>query len=103
MMEGPKRVGSVLLIAIVLSTGYLDYWAYSQTFYKEPTIWMDVVSGTGSAPNQYRIAVLDTAYFLARHLHVGMRHTLALLPKSHKSDKSNTTTTRQAAAKRLAG
>jgi acetate kinase len=31
------------------------------------------------------------------------RHTLALLPKSHKSDKSNTTTTRQAAAKRLAG
>jgi hypothetical protein len=79
MMVGPKRVGSVLLIAIVLSTGYLDYWAYSQTFYKEPTIWMDVVSGTGSAPNQYRIAVIDTAYFLARHLHVGMRHTLALL------------------------
>ena len=79
MMEGPKRVGSVLLIAIVLSTGYLDYWAYSQTFYKEPAIWMDVVSGTGSAPNQYRIAVIDTAYFLARHLHVGMRHTLALL------------------------
>src|SRR3981189_1805543 len=79
MMEGPKRVGSVLLIAIVLSTGYLDYWAYSQTFYKEPTIWMDVVSGTGSAPNQYRIAVIDTAYFLARHLPVAMRSTLALL------------------------
>jgi hypothetical protein len=79
MMQGPKRVVSVLLSAIVLSTGYLDYWAYSQAFYKEPTIWMDVVSGTGSAPSQYRIGVVDTAYFLARHLHLGMRHTLALL------------------------
>src|SRR3981189_2932146 len=79
MMEGPKRVGSVLLIAIVLSTGYLDYWAYSQAFYQEPNIWMDVVWGTGSAPSQYPIGVIDTAYFLARHLHVGMRHTLALL------------------------
>jgi hypothetical protein len=79
MMQGPKKVVSVLLSAIVLSTGYLDYWAYSQAFYKEPNIWMDVVSGTGSAPSQYRIGVIDTAYFLARHLHVGMRHTLALL------------------------
>jgi hypothetical protein len=79
MMQGPKRVVSVLLSAIVLSTGYLDYWAYSQAFYKEPTIWMDVVSGTGNAPSQYRIGVVDTAYFLARHLHLGMRHTLALL------------------------
>src|SRR6266851_5428599 len=79
MMQGPKRVVSVLLSAIVLSAGYLDYWAYSQAFYKEPNIWMDVVSGTGSAPSQYRIGVIDTAYFLARHLHLGMRHTLALL------------------------
>jgi hypothetical protein len=70
---------SVLLTAIVLSTGYLDYWAYSQAFYKEPNIWMDVVWGTGSAPSQYRIGVVDTAYFLAHHLHLGMRHTLALL------------------------
>jgi hypothetical protein len=78
-MQGPKRVASVLLSAVVLSTGYLDYWAYSQAFYKEPNIWMDVVTGTGNAPSQYRIGVIDTAYFLARHLHVGMRHTLALL------------------------
>jgi hypothetical protein len=64
---------------IVLSAGYLDYWSYSQAFYKDPNIWMDIVSGTGSAPSQYRIGVIDTAYFLARHLHLGMRHTLALL------------------------
>jgi hypothetical protein len=79
MTKGPKRVASVLLCVIVLSAGYLDYWAYSQEFYKQPNIWMDVVSGRGNAPNQYRIGVIDTAYFLAGHLHVGMRHTLALL------------------------
>src|SRR6267154_582628 len=79
MTQSPKRVASVLLSAIVLSTGYLDYWAYSQAFYKEPNIWMDVVRGTGSAPSQYRVGVVDTAYFLAQHLHAGMRHTLALL------------------------
>ena len=79
MMQGPKRVVSTLLSVIVLAAAYLDYWSYSQTFYKDPTIWMDVVSGTGNAPNQYRIGVIDTAYFLARHMHLGMRHTLALL------------------------
>jgi hypothetical protein len=79
MMQNPKRVVSLLLSVIVLSAGYLDYWSYSQAFYKDPNIWMDIVSGTGSAPSQYRIGVIDTAYFLARHLHLGMRHTLALL------------------------
>ena len=79
MMQGPKRVVSVLLSVIVIAAGYLDYWSYSQAFYKEPNIWMDVVAGTGSAPSQYRIGVIDTAYFLARHLHLGMRHALALL------------------------
>jgi hypothetical protein len=79
MMPRPERVGSVLLSAIVLSSGFLDYWSYSQAFYQFPGIWMDVVSGTGNAPEQYRIGVVDTGYFLARHLHLAMRHSLALL------------------------
>jgi hypothetical protein len=79
MMQGPKRVVSVLLSVIVLTSGFLGYWSYSQAFYREPNLWMDVVSGTADAPNQYRIGVVDTGYFLARHLHLGMRHTLALL------------------------
>ncbi len=40
---------------------------------------MDVVRGAAHAPTQYRIGVIDTAYFLARHMHVAMRHTLAVL------------------------
>ena len=80
MMQGPKRVISVLLSVVVLSAGFLDAWSYDEAFYNpEPGIWMNVVSGTANAPNQYRIAVVDTAYFLARQMHLGMRHTLALL------------------------
>jgi hypothetical protein len=76
MTQGPKRVVSVLLSLIVLSAGFLDYWSYSREFYKNPGIWMDVVSGTAEAPNQYRIGVIDAAYFLARHTRLGLRHTL---------------------------
>jgi hypothetical protein len=76
MMQGPKRVVCVLLSLIVLSAGFLDYWSYSREFYNNPGIWMNVVSGTADAPNQYRIGVIDTAYFLAQHTHLGLRHTL---------------------------
>ena len=79
MKESPKRVVSVLLTLVVLSAAFLDYWSYSQTFYKEPGIWMDVVSGTANAPSQYRIGVIDTAYFLARQTHLALRHTLTVL------------------------
>jgi hypothetical protein len=79
MTQSPKRVVSVLLSLIVLSAGFLDYWSYSQTFYQEPGIWMDVVSGTANAPSQYRIGVIDTAYFLAGHTHLALRHTLAVV------------------------
>jgi hypothetical protein len=79
MMQGPKKVVGVLLSLIVLSAGFLDYWSYSQAFHTEPGIWMDVVRGTANAPNQYRIGVIDTAYFLARLMHLGLRHMLALV------------------------
>jgi len=38
---------------------------------------MDVVNGTADAPNQYRIGVIDTAYFLAQHTHLALRYMLA--------------------------
>jgi hypothetical protein len=78
MREGPKKVVSVLLSLIVLSAGFLDYWSYSRAFHSEPGIWMDVVNGTSNAPNQYRIGVIDTAYFLAQHTHLALRYMLAV-------------------------
>ncbi len=79
MMQGPKKVVSVLLSLVVLSAGFLDYWSYSQAFHTEPGIWMDVVGGTANAPNQYRIGVIDTAYFLAQHTHLALRYMLTVL------------------------
>jgi hypothetical protein len=79
MMQGPKKVVSVLLSLGVLSAGFLDYWSYSEAFHREPGIWMDVVGGTANAPNQYRIGVIDTAYFLAQHTHLALRYMLAVL------------------------
>jgi hypothetical protein len=79
MVQGPKRVVSVLLSLIVLSAGFLDYWSYSQAFHQESGIWMDVVSGTAKAPGQYRIGVIDTAYFLSQETHLTLRLVLAAL------------------------
>ena len=50
MRQSPKRVVSVLLGFVVLSAGFLDYWSYSQTFYREPGVWMDVVRGRRTHP-----------------------------------------------------
>jgi hypothetical protein len=79
MREGPKKVVGILLGLVVLSAGFLDYWSYSQAFHSEPGIWMDVVNGTANAPSQYRIGVIDTAYFLARHTHLALRYLLTVL------------------------
>jgi hypothetical protein len=40
---------------------------------------MDVVAGTANAPAQYRVGVVDTAFFLARHAHLELGHVLTLL------------------------
>jgi len=79
MMQGPKKVVGVLLCLVVLSAGFLDYWSYSEKFHSQPNIWMDVVGGTANAPNQYRIGVIDTAYFLAQHTHLALRYMLTVL------------------------
>jgi hypothetical protein len=79
MMQGPKRITSIVLSIVLLSATFLDYWGYSRQFYKEPGTWLDVIAGTANAPSQYRIGVVYTANFLAIHLHLALRHTLTLL------------------------
>jgi hypothetical protein len=79
MAQDPKKITSILLVVIVLTVGWLDYWSNSQASYRDPRMWMDVVEGTAHAPAQYRLGVIDTAYFLTRHTHLGLRHTLTLL------------------------
>lgn len=79
MKQGPGRVTSVLLCVLVLSVGVLDSREYGREFHQNPNAWMDVIEGTANAPAQYRIGVVDTASFLARHVHLELGHVLTLL------------------------
>jgi hypothetical protein len=78
-MQGPKRATTVLLSFILLATGFADYWEYSKAYHKDPTAYADVLQGTAVAPNQYRIGVIATADFVARHAHAGLRHAFTLI------------------------
>jgi hypothetical protein len=79
MKQGPGRVASILLCVMVLSVGVLDSREYGREFHQNPNAWMDVVAGTASAPAQYRIGVVDTAYFLVRHGHLALGHVFTVL------------------------
>jgi hypothetical protein len=74
LMREPNKVARLLLAAVVCSATFADYWEYSRQYHGNPDIWMDVVRGTADAPQQYRIGVPKLADFLARHLHLGLRH-----------------------------
>ncbi|HMH13321.1 MAG TPA: hypothetical protein VK578_09455 [Edaphobacter sp.] len=78
-MQGPKRATTVLLAFILLTTGFTDYWEYSKAYHKDPSIYQDLLTGTAIAPNQYRIGVVITADFVARHAHLGLRHMFTLI------------------------
>ena len=78
-MIGPQRVAKVLLALILAGSIYLDYWQYSREYHQNPGIWLDVISGTANAPQQYRIGVVKAAKFLASHAHAGLRHGFTLI------------------------
>jgi len=78
-MQSPEKTTKVLLALIVTAAIFLDYWSYSQQFYREPAVYTDVIQGTAAAPGQYRVGVLRLADFMARHAHLGLRHTMTLL------------------------
>lgn len=69
----------VMLGFVVCSTCYADYWAYSEAYHKDPGIYVDLLQGRGHAPEQYRVGVLWIADFIARHAHVGLRHSMTLI------------------------
>ena len=69
----------VMLLASLLSVSFLNYWDYSRSFYAQPDLLMDVVRGTADAPQQYRVGVVRTGYWMSQHLHMAMRHAFALI------------------------
>ncbi|WP_260706233.1 hypothetical protein [Edaphobacter flagellatus] len=78
-MQRPKNVAAAILVLIVLQMAFLDYWGYSHAYHSNPDTFMDVVTGTGSAPSQYRIGVLWPASFIMHHSPLGLRHILTAI------------------------
>lgn len=78
-MQSPVKFTWAVLVLVVCAVIFLDYWTYSQQFYREPGVYTDVLRGTGSAPAQYRIGVVFAASFIARHGHIGLRHAMTVL------------------------
>jgi hypothetical protein len=65
---GPQRMTRWLLVLFLVGICSRGYGYYNQDFKASPQIWMDVVHGTASAPEQYRVGVVIPAYWLAQHL-----------------------------------
>jgi len=78
-MPSVQKVARFMLAFVLYSTLFLDRWEYSKEFQTNPDSWMDVVSGTAVAPQQYRIGVVWTADVLRRHAHLALRHGFLLI------------------------
>lgn len=79
MIRSSRTAVRTLLFTLVASAVYLDYWEYSREFKTSPDMYLDIVQGTAAAPQQYRVLVVRTAWFLHQHVHLGMRHAFALI------------------------
>lgn len=77
--RSPEKITKTLLACIVFAATFLDYWSYSRQFYSEPQAYRDVLAGTATAPNQYRVGAIWLANFIATHGHAGLRHAMTLL------------------------
>lgn len=75
----PQRMTRVLLLAAVLGFCDQSYWQYSDVDHYFKGYWMPFVQGMGAAPEQYRIGVKMTAWWLVRHLSWDFRYGFTLM------------------------
>jgi hypothetical protein len=79
-----QRTTRILLVAMLLGICFLDYWQYSRDshsaeFMHSAKNWAAVAQGWGYAPQQYRIGIVQSADWLARHTHLAPRHIFTLV------------------------
>jgi hypothetical protein len=74
-----QRLTRALLLSVVLGLCNRTYWDYSNVDHYWPDYYTPYVQGVGLAPEQYRIGVKLTAWWLTRHLGWGLRHGFLLL------------------------
>lgn len=64
----PETVTRWLLVLFVVGICSRGYGYYNQVLLHTPQVWMDVIAGKASAPEQYRIGVVATAYWVTQHV-----------------------------------
>lgn len=62
------RTTRLLLVMFLIGICGRGYGLYSQVLKAKPDAWMDIVNGTASAPEQYRVGVVLAAYWLSQHV-----------------------------------
>jgi branched-subunit amino acid transport protein AzlD len=74
-MQSPKNVVRALLVFLVASVCFLNYWQYNRQFQSEPDQYVGLINGTADAPQQYRVLIVRSAWFITQHVHhLGLRH-----------------------------
>ncbi len=78
-MLRPQLLTRVLLLATVLGVCDQSYWQYSDVDHYAKGYWLPFVQGAGAAPEQYRIGVKMTAWWLVQHLSWEFRYGFTLM------------------------
>ena len=76
--RGLRRASFWVILLLVLSYTFLDYWGYSAEYRAHPELYETFAQGQGSAPAQYRIGLIYAAKILHKVGHLGYRHSFAL-------------------------
>jgi hypothetical protein len=78
LTRGMGRASLWLILMLVGSYTFLDYWSYSADFHLRPATYDLFLKGQGTAPAQYRIGLIYAAKVLHKVVHLGYRHSFAL-------------------------
>jgi hypothetical protein len=73
-----RRVSLWLILTLVGSYTFLDYWAYSVDYHQHPETYELFMRGEGTAPAQYRIGLIAAAKVLHNVARLGYRHSFTL-------------------------
>ena len=70
-----------ILLMLVCTFTFADYWAESELFHKKPSATLNLANGVGPAPAQYRIGIVMTAKHIIQLTHgrLSYRHIYAAL------------------------
>lgn len=74
-----RYAARIVLTALLLSVAYMNFWTYSQQMKRQADSYADIVQGTASAPQQYRVLIVRSAFFLRDHAHVHIQIAFAAI------------------------